>query len=83
MSELQDALDRYDDPNPRVMEWEDVMVLAETARRVANPDIEAAAIERHRNGRPKCYEGPHDIGCYCWDTTKTAVNKALGITEDE
>ena len=57
--------------------------IVEAARKYANPDYEAAAMERHRNGRPKCYEGPHDIGCYCWITTKKAVNAALGVTEDD
>ncbi len=43
----------------------------------ANLNIEAAALDRHRNGRPKCYEGPKEDGCYCWDTTEKAVKAAL------
>ena len=54
-----------------------VATLKEAARLVANPNIEAAALDRHRNGRPKCYEGPKEDGCYCWDTTEAAVAAAL------
>ncbi len=81
MSDLQDAADRLANRIP--LEPGDREVLVEAARKYANPDIEAAAMERHRNGRPKCYEGPNDIGCYCWITTKKAVKVALSITEDD
>ncbi len=54
-------------------------LIVDTAKKYANPDYEAAAMERHRNGRPKCYEGPKEDGCYCWDTTKRAVQTALGM----
>ncbi len=83
MNDLQDALKRIPaDWNGGDPTWrESILVLRKAARRVANPDIEAAASERHRNGRPKCYEGPKEDGCYCWITTRKAVNLALGVTE--
>jgi hypothetical protein len=44
------------------------------------PDYEAAVEERHRYGRPKCYEGLDDAGCYCRDNVALVV-AALGDTE--
>ena len=75
MSDLQDAIDRYDDPSPRALEWEDVMVLAEAARRVANLDLEAAWLHYY-GGQLKPEGDAYQHFC-------NAVNIALGITEDE
>ena len=84
MSDLQDLIEQWDDQTLAARAYPETFIegFLEAARRVANLDIEAAAIERHRNGRPKCYEGPKEDGCYCWITTKKAVSIALG-TEDE
>ena len=86
MNDLQDLIDQWGDGLTLAARAYPETFMAgflDAARRVANPDIEAAAMERHRNGRPKCYEGPKEDGCYCWITTEKAVDLALGITEDE
>ena len=85
MSDLQDAIKEWEDfwiwANDDPPEHEQTVV--EAARKYADLDYEAAAMERHRNGRPKCYEGPKKVGCYCWDTTKKAIDVALGEPEED
>ena len=42
-------------------------------------DYEAAIENRHMYGRPKCYEGLDEDGCYCRKQVTEDVNAALGI----
>ena len=42
-------------------------------------DYESAIENRHGYGRPKCYEGLDEDGCYCRKQVTEDVNAALGI----
>lgn len=44
---------------------------------LVHANYEAAVLERHRFGRPKCYESLDDDGCYCRQSVIEIVT-ALG-----
>ncbi len=85
-SELQDALDRLLDATAN---WTlsasplaagEVAAIVEAARKVANPDIEAAV---EIIGQLRFAKTADDWDDMIYDVTKEAVEAALGITEDK
>ncbi len=78
MSELQDALDWYEEGEPMgtgMPPGDRMVLIVDAARRVANPDYEAAA-EVDATHRPGV--GPVTDR----KRVKVIVNAALGITKD-
>ena len=46
-------------------------------------DYEAATLNRHRYGRPKCYEGLDSFDCNCRRQVTSDIDAALGIGGDD
>ncbi len=81
-SERQAALDRFivgrRAPGMPKEVNDDLEIIFEAARKVANPDYEAAAIQVRKIARPEDFPDVVTIDYL----TRLIVNAALGITED-
>ena len=77
MSDLQDAFD-WVDSGPTVVGAKHINALADAARRVANPDYEAAK-QAHADWWRERLDNPAIGG----EMIKRTVDAALNVTEDE
>ncbi len=73
MTDLQDALDKYDKTGSA---YGNVRLFVEAARRVANLDYKAAVKQAARSNKRRNSDGFNE-----W--VQSIVNAALSITEDE
>ena len=77
MSDLQDALDTVDTAEYGF--YEELAIIVEAARRVVNPDIEAATAITNQLRFIKTGDEWDDL---IYDITKEAVDVALSVTEE-